>query len=76
MVLRQTRLCSEGFTEQQQQHRQARKSPWPKIRTTPHHSYNHQNSIAIRKMGQVLRKLLETFYTKKLDIVVIGLENR
>jgi len=27
-------------------------------------------------MGQVLRKLLEVFYTKKLDIVVIGLENR
>jgi ADP-ribosylation factor-like protein 8 len=26
-------------------------------------------------MGQVLRKLLEVFYTKKLDIVVIGLEN-
>jgi len=27
-------------------------------------------------MGQVLRRLLEVFYTKKLDIVVIGLENR
>jgi len=26
-------------------------------------------------MGQVLRRLLEVFYTKKLDIVVIGLEN-
>jgi len=26
-------------------------------------------------MGQVLRKLMEVFYTKKLDIVVIGLEN-
>jgi hypothetical protein len=29
-----------------------------------------------RNMGQVLRRLLEVFYTKKLDIVVIGLENR
>ena len=27
-------------------------------------------------MGAVLRKLLEVFYTKKIDIVVIGLENR
>jgi hypothetical protein len=27
-------------------------------------------------MGQVLQRLLEVFYTKKLDIVVIGLENR
>ncbi len=33
---------------------------------------------AIRKatMGAVLTRLLEVFYTKKLDIVVIGLENR
>jgi hypothetical protein len=28
------------------------------------------------KMGQLLSSLLEIFYTKKLDIVVIGLENR
>ena len=27
-------------------------------------------------MGAVLTRLLEVFYTKKLDIVVIGLENR
>ena len=27
-------------------------------------------------MGQVLQRLLDIFYTKKLDIVVIGLENR
>jgi hypothetical protein len=27
-------------------------------------------------MGQLLSSLLEIFYTKKLDIVVIGLENR
>ena len=27
-------------------------------------------------MGQILSSLLEIFYTKKLDIVVIGLENR
>ena len=27
-------------------------------------------------MGQILQKLLDVFYTKKLDIVVIGLENR
>jgi len=27
-------------------------------------------------MGQLLSRLLEIFYTKKLDIVVIGLENR
>lgn len=27
-------------------------------------------------MGAVLTKLLEVFWTKKLDIVVIGLENR
>jgi len=27
-------------------------------------------------MGAVLTRLLEIFYTKKLDIVVIGLENR
>ena len=27
-------------------------------------------------MGAVLTKLLEIFWTKKLDIVVIGLENR
>jgi len=26
-------------------------------------------------MGQVLRKLLDVFFTKKLDMVVIGLEN-
>jgi hypothetical protein len=32
--------------------------------------------LQILKMGQVLRRLLEVFYTKKLDIVVIGLENR
>ncbi len=29
-----------------------------------------------RTMGAVLTKLLEVFWTKKLDIVVIGLENR
>jgi hypothetical protein len=27
-------------------------------------------------MGAVLAKLLQVFWTKKLDIVVIGLENR
>lgn len=27
-------------------------------------------------MGQILSQLLAIFYTKKLDIVVIGLENR
>jgi hypothetical protein len=27
-------------------------------------------------MGAVLTRLLEVFWTKKLDIVVIGLENR
>lgn len=27
-------------------------------------------------MGQLLSQLLQIFYTKKLDIVVIGLENR
>jgi hypothetical protein len=27
-------------------------------------------------MGQLLSSLLDIFYTKKLDIVVIGLENR
>jgi len=27
-------------------------------------------------MGQILQKLLDVFYTKNLDIVVIGLENR
>jgi hypothetical protein len=27
-------------------------------------------------MGAVLTKLLQVFWTKKLDIVVIGLENR
>jgi len=27
-------------------------------------------------MGQLISNLLEIFYTKKLDIVVIGLENR
>jgi len=27
-------------------------------------------------MGQLLSNLLAIFYTKKLDIVVIGLENR
>lgn len=27
-------------------------------------------------MGALLTRLLEIFYTKKLDIVVIGLENR
>ena len=27
-------------------------------------------------MGAVLAKLLQIFWTKKLDIVVIGLENR
>jgi hypothetical protein len=27
-------------------------------------------------MGQLLSQLLSIFYTKKLDIVVIGLENR
>jgi len=27
-------------------------------------------------MGAVLTRLLDIFYTKKLDIVVIGLENR
>ena len=27
-------------------------------------------------MGQILSQLLQIFYTKKLDIVVIGLENR
>jgi hypothetical protein len=27
-------------------------------------------------MGAILQKLLDVFYTKKLDIVVIGLENR
>lgn len=27
-------------------------------------------------MGAILTRLLEIFYTKKLDIVVIGLENR
>ena len=27
-------------------------------------------------MGQILQRLMEVFYTKKLDIVVIGLENR
>jgi hypothetical protein len=27
-------------------------------------------------MGAVLTRLLEIFWTKKLDIVVIGLENR
>jgi len=27
-------------------------------------------------MGQILTRLLEIFYSKKLDIVVIGLENR
>jgi hypothetical protein len=30
----------------------------------------------LNTMGQVLRRLLEVFYSKKLDIVVIGLENR
>jgi len=32
--------------------------------------------IHVVTMGQVLARLLEVFYTKKLDIVVIGLENR
>ena len=27
-------------------------------------------------MGQVLQRLMDVFYTKKLDVVVIGLENR
>jgi len=37
----------------------------------------HQSGVGQNEtMGAVLTRLLEVFYTKKLDIVVIGLENR
>jgi hypothetical protein len=36
----------------------------------------YQNTKKRLTMGAVLTRLLEVFWTKKLDIVVIGLENR
>ena len=44
--------------------------------------HQKQHKLAVQSiqsnkiMGAVLRKLLDVFYSKKLDIVVIGLENR
>jgi uncharacterized membrane protein len=38
--------------------------------------YNRKKHIKSITMGAVLAKLLQVFWTKKLDIVVIGLENR
>jgi hypothetical protein len=37
---------------------------------------NRETEQAGINMGQIISSLLEIFYTKKLDIVVIGLENR
>ena len=42
----------------------------PQVYSVNQVSYNTFN------MGALLSSLLEIFYTKKLDIVVIGLENR
>lgn len=44
-----------------------------------HHCFSSRSLSGTRcnlAMGAVLRKLLEVFWTKNLDIVVIGLENR
>jgi hypothetical protein len=38
--------------------------------------FDPHSNIIKSTMGAVLTRLLEIFYTKKLDIVVIGLENR
>jgi hypothetical protein len=38
--------------------------------------FRNSRTFSSFTMGQVLQKLLDIFYTKKLDIVVIGLENR
>ena len=37
---------------------------------------DHGIAFVRTTMGALLSSLLEIFYTKKLDIVVIGLENR